>query len=183
MDGRLRCETIDTRGRQLAQQSAECPCRQLPKHSQKNRSSTRSRPRDRFGPVRLVPARPAAWDVDDAQLGSRRVACRWSGGAAFVVMMETVQMRVGDDRTGPRRLDGARRGRILVQGQVRPDAMVILQVELKRSSERPFIPHDAMIQTECRAYCYAQLKSQRTRSPRFRRGHVTGSSTPRLHIM
>ena len=26
---RLRCATIDTRGRQLARKSAECPCRQL----------------------------------------------------------------------------------------------------------------------------------------------------------
>ena len=56
-------------------------------------------------------------------------------------------MRVGDAPTGPRRLDGARRGRILVQGQVRSDPMVILQVELKRSSESPFIPHDDVIQS------------------------------------
>ena len=130
-------------------------------------------------------ARPAAGDVDDAQLVSGRFAYRRSGRAAFVVMMETVQMRVGDDRTGPRRLDGARRGRILVQGQVRPDPMVVIQVELKRSSESPFIPHDDVIETfppgvpirrSAKGFCHGDRGAMRSSSMsnRFKRSPKAG---------
>jgi hypothetical protein len=62
-------------------------------------------------------------------------------------MVKAVQMRVDHDRAGLDRLDGASRGRIPVQGQVGPDSMVVIQVALKRSSERPFIQHDEVIET------------------------------------
>ena len=88
----------------------------------------------------------------------RRLRERWSGGAAFVVVMEAAVVGYLNDGAAGWRSRSPRHGRILVHGQVRTPLVIMRQEESERVSKGPLIPHDDVIETECRAYCYAPNK-------------------------
>ena len=75
------------------------------------------------------------------QRGSRR-----SGGATFVVMVQTAEVRDLDDRAAGRRLYRPRNRRILVQREVRAPLVIVGQVLLEVAAQRPLVPHDDVIE-------------------------------------
>ena len=71
------------------------------------------------------------------------------------MVLQTADMGDLNDRTAGWRLRSPRDRRILVQREVRAALVIIVQEESERATKGPLIPDDDMIETECRAYCYA----------------------------
>ena len=83
----------------------------------------------------------------DGQRGHLCVARqRFSGGAPFVVMMQTAEMRHLNDPAARRWLHRPGHGRILVQREVRSPLVVIGEVLFEGSVQRTFVPHDEVVQ-------------------------------------
>ena len=72
---------------------------------------------------------------------------RWLGGAPFVVVLQTADVRDLDNRAAGWRLRRPRHGRILVQGKMGAPLVIIGQEEFERASKGPLIPHEEVIET------------------------------------
>jgi hypothetical protein len=71
---------------------------------------------------------------------------RSSGGATFVVMVQTAEMRDLNDRTARRWLRRPRDGSILVEREMRSPRVVVGEVLLEVATQRVFVPHDDVVQ-------------------------------------
>ena len=71
------------------------------------------------------------------------------------MVLQAADMRYLNDGAAGWRLCSPRDRRIFVQREVRAPLVIIGQEESERASKGSFIPDDDMIETECRAYCYA----------------------------
>jgi hypothetical protein len=71
---------------------------------------------------------------------------RQSGGATFVVVMQTADVWDLDDRAASWRLGGPRDGSILVQREVSAPLMIVAEVVLQVAVQRALVPHDDVIE-------------------------------------
>jgi hypothetical protein len=69
-----------------------------------------------------------------------------SGGAAFVMVMQTADVWDLDNRATRWRLDRPRDGRILVQGEIRAPRVIVSEVALEVAVQRALVPHDDVIE-------------------------------------
>ncbi len=67
---------------------------------------------------------------------------RFSGGAPFVVVMQTAEVGDLNDPAAHRWLDRPGHGRILVQREMRSPFVVVGELLLEVSAQRAFVPHD-----------------------------------------
>ena len=128
----------ETRSARKALQRTRIACATVPRNSDA-----------RWSAVLMVPGR-ASWGAPRPTTGKAiiRFSGRepFSGGASFVVMMQTAEMRDLNDSTGRRRLHRPGHGRILVQREVRPPIEVVGEVLLKMTPQGAFVPHDDVVQ-------------------------------------
>ena len=80
-------------------------------------------------------------------VGDRTTLESGSGGEAFVAMVKPADLRSRHHLAAVRRLDGASIRAIFGERQMRPRAVVVVQVRDQDAAQMPFIKHDHMIQT------------------------------------
>src|SRR6266404_3275706 len=66
--------------------------------------------------------------------------------APLVAMVQTANLRNGDDPPSFRQLDRPRLGRVLLQSEVRAASMIIGDEAVKMAPEAGFVEHDHMVQ-------------------------------------
>ena len=109
---------------------------------------------------------------------------RRSGGATFVVVMQTAEMWDLDDRAAGRRLGSPRDWRILVQREVSSPLVIVGEVALQVATQRALVPHDDVIETLApertdHAFNERILPRRTRRREHFFDVHLLGS-TPRI---
>ncbi len=78
-----------------------------------------------------------------------------SGGASFVLMMQTAEMGASHDTSHGGRLDGTREGRVFVQGEMGPRPVVIGEVPGEGPPQVPSIQDDQVVDGKASTICCA----------------------------